>query len=98
MAESVEERDAKYLLKRMRTAKDAKAAKLTRKELFDKCRSRFKTVDVMLPALELLQAHGYILMKKEASQGRPKEMIYINPLYQQWQEEKQESEKKYPLN
>lgn len=92
MAESTELQDARYLLKRMQTAKDAKAAKLTRKELFDKCRSRFGTVEAMIPALELLQEHGYILMGKEATKGRPTEVIYINPQYLQCQEQRHESE------
>jgi len=78
--------DAKYILKRL-LEKDTD--EISKRDLHQQCRSRFKKSESMQPGLDVLIERGYIAICKETSAqnaqnravgGRPPDMIYINPL------------------
>jgi len=77
--------DARYILKHL-LAIDAD--RISKRDLYQSCRSRFKKSESMQPGLDVLVERGYIAIRKEiASQnaqslqkgGRPSDMVYINP-------------------
>lgn len=74
-------RDAKYILKRLQSTKYGQTEEFSKKELFDICRSHFKKVDQMLPALQCLEEHGYLRIEKIETKGRPTERILLSPAY-----------------
>ncbi len=88
-------RDAKYVLKRLRKTKYAESSELSKKELFDICRSHFKKVENMEPALQCLVERGYIRTQTLHTSGRPTERIFLNPEYLHHLEEKNDSPKNF---
>lgn len=77
----VEIRDAKYILKRLRNSKYTGSSEVSKKQLFDICRSHFNKVENMEPALRCLGEHGYIQAQTRLTGGRPTERILLNPEY-----------------
>lgn len=80
MGESQEEKDAKYILKRMEKIEEDYTAVKT---VFDLCRKKegFKTMEEFRPKLDILVGRGYIFIEPTTTGGRPTEKIYINPEY-----------------
>lgn len=69
--------DAKYLLRRIEaTGQDA----ITRRDLFDLCKGKFKKVENMTPALQTLTDMGYVRIEDQSTGGRPSKKIVLNPL------------------
>ena len=71
--------DALYLWKRLQSANQLQT---TKRDLFNMCKGKFKTVELMEPALERLTAMGYIRITehKQGGAGRPTIKIDVNPL------------------
>ena len=80
MSEPQEEKDAKYILKRLDTIE---GDSISVKGLFDLCRKKegFKTMEEFEPKLDPLIARGYLHIEVVTTGGRPTEKIYINPKY-----------------
>mgnify|MGYP002545550956 FL=1 len=80
MSESQEERDAKYILKRMEKIEEDYT---TMRDVFRLCHKKegFKTMEEFRPKLDILVDHGYIFIEPTTTNGRPTEKIYINPEY-----------------
>lgn len=89
-----EVRDAKYILKRLRNSKHMDSSELSKKQLFDICRSHFNKVENMEPALRCLSEHGYIRVQKQQTSGRPSERILLNPEYLRHLEEEKNGSSK----
>ena len=85
LTERPEEKDAKYILKRL----DAEGkTELSKRELYHLCsRKRFNRVEDMEPGLAELIKRGYIIVEtiKTGERGRPTEIIKANPLNQKYQ-------------
>ena len=70
-------RHAEYLLKRIgNTGKN----KLSKRDLFDMCKGKFKTVEAMEQPLKVLSEMGYIREIDKSTGGRPTKILYVNPL------------------
>jgi hypothetical protein len=70
---------ARYILRQLE--KD-KPTTLPRRDLYRMCRGRFKQIDEMIPALELLNEYGYIREVQPQREGpgrKPDVTIYVNP-------------------
>lgn len=70
--------DAKYLLRRIKgTGKPS----MSKNEIIQLTRGKFKTAENMEPALNMLADMGYIkrYLQKQEGHGRPKEIIMVNP-------------------
>lgn len=69
---------AKYVLRKIEGVE-----KITKSQLYQSCRGRFKKSDDLEPALDSLKEHGYIkeVVKRPEGAGRPSNIIIINPLY-----------------
>lgn len=80
MGESQEEKDAKYILKRMEKIEEDYT---TVRDVFRLCHKKegFKTMEEFRPKLDILVDHGYIFIEPTTTNGRPTEKIYINPEY-----------------
>lgn len=78
LSEPEEEKDAKYILKRLRVAG---VEEISKRGLFDLCKGKLKEVDSMGPGLRLLVDRGYIRVEKRNTGGRPTEMVYLNPQF-----------------
>ncbi len=80
MAEPQEEKDAKYILKRLDTIEGDNTSV---SKLFDLCQKKkgLKTMDLFRPGLDVLISRGYIYTEIVQTGGRPTEKIYINPEY-----------------
>ena len=71
--------DAKYLWRRIqRTEQD----EMSKRDLFNTCKGKFKTVENMEPALNVLVDMGYIRVETVQTGGRPTQKIKVNPLEQ----------------
>jgi hypothetical protein len=73
--------DAKYLLKRIEsTGQD----ELSKNELNQLTRGKFKLTEDMEPGLQILEQMGYIrfVRKRTGERGRPNEFVFVNPLMQ----------------
>lgn len=86
MSDRPEEKDAKYILKRIEeSAKPAKPAKLSKKEVFDLCKDKtgFEKVEYLNDGLNELVRRGYIRIVKQQNPngGRPTEIIEFSPDY-----------------
>ncbi|GHU81983.1 hypothetical protein FACS189415_1530 [Bacteroidia bacterium] len=71
--------DAKYLLRRIEgTGQD----EISKRDLFNICKGKFKKVDAMEPALQTLANMGYIreVDNQTGARGRPSKKIIVNPL------------------
>ena len=95
-----EEKDAKYILKRLDTY-DFKADPLNTKntlntfnmkkgDLWQLCKGHFHEVEEMQPGLNVLTKRNYIRIerKKTGQRGRPTEVIEVNPAY--WEQQSPE--------
>lgn len=69
--------DARYLWRRIRGQ-----AELSKRDLFNACKGRFKTVETMEPGLYMLVDMGYIRLEEVQTGGRPTQKIKVNPLAQ----------------
>ena len=80
MAEPQEEKDAKYILKRLDTIEGDST---TKRDLQQLCRKKegFKTMEEFESKLDPLIARGYIYIETVTTGGRCTEKIYINPKY-----------------
>ena len=82
MLESQEEKDAKFILRRlMETGKD----EISKRDLFNLVKGRLRKVDAMQPGLDELERRSYIRRQKSNTGGRPTEKIRLNPLAQKEQ-------------
>ena len=77
MGASVGQEDARYLWHRIRRAD---ADRISRRDLFAMCRTRFRHAEDMAPALKRLTDMGYIRETVIGTGGRPTNIIEINPL------------------
>lgn len=71
--------DAKYLWRRI---KGTGQAIISKRDLFNQCKGKFKRVDQMEPALQTLIDMGYIRVEDVSTGGRPTQKIMVNPLEQ----------------
>ena len=69
--------DAKYLWRRI---EDAGQAEISKRDLFDICKGKFKKVEAMDPALKTLIEMGYIRAEDIKTGGRPTNKIIVNPM------------------
>lgn len=79
-ADTQDEQDAKYILKRIDSTGKAE---VTKRELQRLCRGKFSKAEKMEPGLEELKERGYICIETIHTGGRPTEKIILNPLYLQ---------------
>ncbi len=69
--------DAKNLLKKIeKPGQD----EISKRDLFNICKGRFKRVELMVPALQVLSDMGYLKEVEQKTKGRPTSKIVINPL------------------
>jgi len=69
--------DAKYLLKRIESIGQDEISK---RDLFDKCKGKFKKMEAMEPAVQTLVEMGYIRQDEQNTGGRPTIILRLNPL------------------
>ena len=90
LSEPQEVKDARYIISRIdhNTNNTNNTKNITKRDVWQLCKGRFRTVEEMEPGLKVLEDHGYIAGVKENSgrRGRPSEKIYINPEYYKWKE------------
>lgn len=90
IAEPQEEKDAKYLMKKIddfgmepssQNPQNTQNIKL--RDLYQSCKGHFKTKEDMQPGLDMLVERGFIRIIKEQNKkaGRPSEFIEVNPEY-----------------
>lgn len=73
-----QEKDAKYILKRLEANGKSEISK---RDLYQLCHGKFKTMDEMIEGLTLLELHGYLHTEKISTGGRPTETIILSPEY-----------------
>lgn len=68
--------NAKFILQKV-----AGLWQISKRDLYRDCRSRFKTVKTMEPAVVLLCEHGYLkeIVKQPKGGHRPSIIYYVNP-------------------
>ena len=90
IAEPQEEKDAKYLMKKIdsfymspNSQNPQNPQNLKLRDLYQICKGHFKTKEGMQPGLDELIERGCIRIVKEQSgkAGRPSEVIEVNPEY-----------------
>ena len=69
--------DAKYLWRRIESTD---AGEISKRDLFNICKGKFRAVAEMSPAIERLADMGYIREATVATGGRPSIKIFVNPL------------------
>lgn len=69
--------DAKYLLRRI---EHSGKTEISKRDLFNLCKGKFKRVVEMEPALQILTEMGYLKEVDCATGGRPSKKLLINPL------------------
>jgi len=69
--------DAKYLLKRIESIGQDEISK---RDLFDKCKGKFKKMEAIEPAVQTLVEMGYIKQDERNTGGRPTVILRLNPL------------------
>lgn len=74
-ADTPAERDAKYILKRLKSTGEME---MSISSALDLCQ-KFKKRNEMQPGLDALIDRGYIAIEKIKTKGRPTEKIYLNP-------------------
>lgn len=68
--------DARYLWRRIEgTGRD----EISKRDLFQLCKGKFKRVEEMEPALQALKEMGYIREAEQSTGGRPTKTLSINP-------------------
>lgn len=77
ITESREEKDARYILRRLLS--DGRT-KISKRDLIRLCR-KFRSAEEMEPGLEELTERGYIRVEtvKTGGRGKPPQIIYLNP-------------------
>lgn len=69
--------DAKYLWRKIEsTGQNA----ISKRDLFNICKGKFKKMENMAPAVQTLINMGYIREEDQATGGRPSKKIIVNPL------------------
>lgn len=95
LLEEQNEKDAKYIMSRIdsKNSNNSKIQEISKRDVFNLCKGRFKKVDDMEPGLECLIEHGYITAFQEEAKGtgRPSTRIFINPEYYQWKEQQKKN-------
>ncbi len=76
LSETHEEKDARYILKRIHSSG---LYDTTKRNLFRQCDGRMRSVEEMEPGLRVLLDRGYIRMDKIKTGGRPTDKIIFNP-------------------
>lgn len=78
LSEPQEEKEAKYIWKRLQTVD---TMEITKRDLFNLCKGRFEKVESMEPGLSVLIARGYIREEdgQTGERGRPSKKLYVNP-------------------
>lgn len=73
-------KDAKYILKRLKTVNDDEISKSVLTQL---CDGKFSTSEDMEPGLKELEERGYIAVEtvKTGKRGRPAVIVHLNPEY-----------------
>lgn len=69
--------DAKYLWRRIERTEQAEISK---RDLFNLCKGKFKRVTEMDPALQTLVEMGYVKEFEYTTGGRPTKKLIVNPL------------------
>ena len=80
LSDGPEVKDAKYILKRLRGKPE-----ISKRDLFQLCNGRFRSVEDMEPGMKALAERGYIAVETVKTGGRPTEKIRINPELQKVQ-------------
>lgn len=84
IAEPQEEKDAKYLMKKIDSFYASQNPQnLTTRDLGQICKGHFKAKEDMQPGLDMLVERGFIriIKKQNKKAGRPPEFIEVNPEY-----------------
>lgn len=68
--------NAKYLWRRIEATGQST---ITKRDLFDLCKGKFKKAENMTPALQTLVNMGYIRVEEQSTGGRPSKKIIVNP-------------------
>ena len=76
------EKDAKYILKRLKSTGEME---ITKRDLFNLCDGKMGTIEELQPGLDILVDRGYIAIEKVKTKGRPTEKIYFSPEVQKVQ-------------
>lgn len=78
LSEPQEEKEAKYIWKRLQTVD---TLEITKRDLFNLCKGKFEKVESMEPGLSVLIGRGYIREEdgQTGERGRPSKRLYINP-------------------
>lgn len=76
LSETPDEKAAKYILKRIHSSG---LYDTTKRNLFQQCNGRLRSVEEMEPGLRVLLKRGYIRIDKAKTGGRPTEKIIFNP-------------------
>lgn len=88
-------KDARYIMSRIdsKNSNNSKIQEISKRDVFNLCKGRFKKVDDMEPGLECLIEHGYITAYQEEAKekGRPSTRIFINPEYYLWKEQQKKN-------
>lgn len=84
LSDRPEEKDAKYILRRLQA--DGRA-EISKRDLHQLCRGRIKRAEDIEPGLAELVQRGYIAIEtvKTGERGRPTEIVQINPITQNTQ-------------
>ncbi len=93
--EKQEIKDAKYIINKIHImlSKSSKSSKVKKRDLYQLCNGRFKTVDEMKPGLDELVRRGYIKIWRDTTTGgRPSDVIEINPEYESKKVQKEGNE------
>ena len=80
MSETAVQKDARYILKRL-----GGSTEITKRNLHQRCRGRFKAAEDMQLGLGELVRRGYVCIEYRQTVGRPTEIIKVNPLSQNTQ-------------
>ena len=71
--------DAKYLWRRIKA--DGRP-EISKRDLYNQCKGKFRKVEQMEPALQTLVNMGYVKITTASTGGRPTQKIVVNPLEQ----------------
>ena len=69
--------DAKYLWKRIAASGKTE---LSKRDLFNACKGKFRTMEQMQPSFQILIERGYIREEERKTGGRPTKKLLVNPL------------------
>ncbi len=69
--------DAKYLWRRIT---ESGKSELSKRDLFNLCKGKFRTVDQMQPSFQILIERGFVREEERKTGGRPTKKVTINPM------------------